>query len=116
MPAPAIANLEYTREDNHPISFQLIDEDGVAVDISTGFTFTMSVADADDADDPGTAVLFALAGAVTDGPNGVVQFTPSSVQSDLVADVYFYDVQQDTPTRRTIAKGQIEILTQVTLA
>jgi len=114
MAAPTKIDLQYTREDNQPIGFVLNDADGAAVNITTGFAFTMTVNTSDDADAGGTE-LFQLAGSIVSGPLGQFKFTPTSVNTDLDADVYFYDVQQDTPTRRTIAKGQFEILPQVTL-
>lgn len=115
MAAPTEIDLQYTREDTHPIPFQMRNDSGDAVDISVGFTFTMTVNSLSDGDDASAVIQFTLTGVVTDGVNGVFQFTPGIGDADLDADVYFYDVQQDAPTRRTIASGKFEILTQVTL-
>lgn len=115
MAAPTEVDIEYTREDAHPIGFQLLDENDVAEDISTGYDFTMTLNTSPDGNEAGATILWALTASIIDGPNGVFQFLPSSVQSDIVADVYFFDVQQNTPTKRTVAKGQFTMLPQITL-
>lgn len=114
MAEPTVIDIEYTREDNEPFAFQLNDADGNALNVS-GSTFTMTVNTESDADSATSSELFTLTGTfLTDGTDGRILFTPTSVNTDLDADVYFYDVQQDTPTRRTIIRGELTILTQVT--
>jgi hypothetical protein len=113
MAAPVEINIEYTRGDSEPFVFALKDSDGVALDVS-GSTFEFEVGNEDDGDSATYTSLFTLSATfVTDGTDGLIKFTPTSVNTDVEADTYFYDVQQETPTVRTIIKGTFKILVQV---
>jgi len=87
---------------------------GTPIDI-TGFSFILTV---DPESDPLTSAnnLFALTGNITDATGGVVEFAPSTVQSDQTPDVYFYDIQQTDggAAIRTIAVGPYEITQDIT--
>lgn len=89
---------------------------GTPIDI-TGFSFLLTV---DPEPDPTDALnnLFQLTGNITDATNGVVDFSPSAVQSDQAPDTYFYDIQQTDGAAkiRTIAVGQYEITQDITKA
>ena len=90
---------------------------GSALDI-TGFTFTLTV-NTEKNPDPAVPVgteLFSLTGAITDGPNGKVQFAPTSVQTDQVPRMYFYDIQMvDGSSRKTtVIKGVARIVQDIT--
>ena len=106
---PSSVDLCFTRADTVPFTFTLVDEDGSPIDI-TGSTFILTV---DPEPDPvdASANLFTVPGVITDGPGGVVQFTPSSVDLDQTPDTYFYDVEwTDAGSNiRTIVNGEFEI-------
>jgi hypothetical protein len=83
--------LTRKRGDSFADSFTVIDAaTGQPLNI-TGFTFLMTV---DPDKSPTTAAnnIFQIPGVVVDGPNGVVEFAPSTVQTDRVGNFY-YDIQ-----------------------
>jgi hypothetical protein len=113
MAKPVTINIEYTRGDTEPFGFTIKDAAGAVVDVS-GSTFTLTVNTESDGDSASSVELFTLTATfVTDGTDGKIRFTPTTIESNQVAAVYFYDVQQDTPTIRTIVSGTFTILTQV---
>ncbi len=87
---------------------------GTPIDI-TGFSFLLTV-DIDPDPTDASNNLFQLTGSITDATGGVVDFSPSAVESDQTPDVYFYDIQQTDGGGkiRTIATGQYEITQDVT--
>jgi hypothetical protein len=93
------------RGDTYPERVSIKDSAGVAVPI-TGGSFTLSVTSIQDPPDA-TTLLFAITGAITDGPGGIVQFTPSVGLAGLTPNTYYYDVQwTDTGGLiRTILQG-----------
>jgi hypothetical protein len=78
---------------------------GDPVDV-TGYGFLMCV---DPSQDPlgSTNNIAQITGIITDGANGVVEFTPSDVEADNVGS-FFYDIQwTDTNSKkRTIDHGK----------
>lgn len=59
--------------------------------------------------------IYQLVGVITDAAGGVVEFSPSAVQSDLVGK-NFYDVQMTDAAGkiRTIAKGSYKYVQDIT--
>lgn len=99
-----------SRGDTQPWTFTIKDDQVPPVVVNiTGFSYRLTV---DPSDEPVDSAnnLFTLTGTITDGPNGVVQFAMTSIQSDQTPDVYFYDLEQtDGATDiRTISKGEFE--------
>jgi len=81
----------YARGDTRPITFQRT-QNGAVLDI-TGFTFQFTVnTDLNPSD--ATNEQFTLTGVITDAANGLYEFRPSSVNTDLTPKRYYYDVQQ----------------------
>lgn len=106
---PLDLDICVTRGDTTPWTFTIKTGDpAVAVDI-TGFTFVLTV---DPAEEPADALgnLFSLTGTITDGPNGVVEFSMTALQADQLPDIYFFDLQMTdgASALRTIAKGKYE--------
>ena len=100
-------NITRRRGDTYPDRITVTDLDtGLAVNI-LGYLFTLTV---DPSDAPTSAVnnLYSLQGAILDAAAGTVKFTPSSVQSDQIPGVYFFDIQQTDTSglKRTIASGK----------
>lgn len=81
----------YARGDTRPITFQR-KENGVVFDVS-GFTFQFTVNTERDPVNTDNE-QFSVAGVITDAPNGLYEFRPSAVETDLIPDRYYYDVQQ----------------------
>lgn len=79
------------RGDTAADTFFIKNSAGVIVNI-TGYTFKMTL-------NPNKAPLDALAqmyqvvGVIADGPGGKVTFTPTALQTDVLAGKYYYDVQ-----------------------
>lgn len=107
-------NITRVRGDTFPFSFRIKDSAGAAVDI-TGFSFKLSV-DTNEEPTDETSQLFKLTGTVTDGPNGIVQFTLSAVQADQTPSTYYFDLEQtDLAAKiRTVAKGEWNVIQDVT--
>ena len=111
---PVEVDICVTKEDSTPFSFTIKDEDAVAIDV-TGFSFLLTVDPSNEPTDD-TTKLFQLTAALTDPANGIITFSPSSVQLDQSPDVYFYDIEQTNGSGdvRTIVKGKFTIEAQVT--
>jgi hypothetical protein len=111
---PEALDLCFSRGDTVPYTLTITSDGTTAINI-TGYTFALTV---DPSPAPADALnnLFALVGSVTDGPNGIVEFELSAVQSDQSPGVYFYDVQMTDGAGkiRTVASGQYEFLQDVT--
>ena len=77
------------RGDTKRIIFQIKDDTGTVVDITSWTGFLLTVDPAPNPTD-NTTKVFEITGVIVDGPNGRVAFSP-----DGLADigVYFYDVQ-----------------------
>ena len=110
--APTTINLCYTRGDSRGIVFTVRDENGAALDVSSN-TFQLVVNSEEDSDDTGNVVQFTLSHTfVTDGTDGQIRFAPTTTESNIVAETYFYDMRQLTPTVHTLATGTFQILTR----
>ena len=111
---PQQLDLCRSRGDTFPMQFTVKREDGTVVDV-TGIDFLMTV---DPDPDPIVSGnnLFQLVGVVTNGPAGIVRFTPSNAQMDQDPDTYFYDIQMtDTGgTIRTVSAGKFKIVQDIT--
>lgn len=110
---PVEIDLCISRGDTTPWTFT-IKLSGAVVNI-TGFSYLLTV---DPSDEPADAVnnLFQLTGTVTDGPNGIVEFSMSVSQADQTPDQYFYDLQQTDGSSniRSVAKGGFEFKQDIT--
>lgn len=112
---PIEINLCFTRADSLPFTFTLTDSvSGAAIDI-TGGSFLLTV-NTDPEPTDASDQVFQLTGVITDGPNGVVEFTPSAANLDQTPGVLFYDVQWTDASSnvRTVIKGEIEIRQDIT--
>lgn len=98
----------YARGDDEPITFK-IEEDSVAKDI-TGFTFEFAL---NTELNPGDATneVFRLVGVITDAAGGLVQFEPTTVQTDLAITSYYYDLQRvdGAGKIRTLLKSDFDV-------
>lgn len=105
-------DLLVTRADS-PVIPVTVNSGGQPLDI-TGFNFTLTVNASDDpADD--TGALFQIAGTVVDGPNGRVDFQPSTSDLNQTPDRYNYDIQMvGGGSTRTILKGIFQIDPDIT--
>ena len=114
MASPQATNIKRTRGDTAPDAFALIDENGVAIDI-TSWTFKLTV---DPSSDPTDALnnLFELTEVITDATGGLFQFEPTTGEADQTPSVYFYDIEatDDTSKLITLAKGEYEFLQDIT--
>ena len=111
--APTNIALCRRRGDTAADVFEIQDGTGAAIDISL-FSFLLTVDERDEPDDSSTQV-FQIVGSITDGPNGIVEFAPSSGQADNVGD-FFYDIQQTDGggAVRTIVVGDYEMIQDIT--
>ncbi len=109
------------RGDTAPDKLFILDPEapGTPLDI-TGFSFQMTVNTEQDPDPVGPPIvgveLVTIAGTITDGPNGEVEFPWSPGDADQTPEDYFYDVQQTDTAGRilTIAKERYIIQQDLT--
>jgi hypothetical protein len=92
------------RGDTWPDTITVIDKLGNPIDIST-FTFVMTLDNKSEPVDE-TTRLYQLDGEVVNGPNGIVEFSPTEEQADR-AGIYYYDVKMidGTGRKKTIKKA-----------
>jgi hypothetical protein len=62
------------------------------------------------------AIPFSLTGTITDAPNGKVTFAPTTVDTDIDAVKYFYDIEMTDGggAVSTIIKGVARIIQDIT--
>ncbi|MGB5811736.1 MAG: hypothetical protein WBG86_14460 [Polyangiales bacterium] len=101
------------RGDSTPFSFTLQTTAAVAIPI-TGWSFLLTVNRQEDPTDTADQ-LFQLTGLVTDGPNGVFQFSPLTTTFTVVGE-FFADIQATDASAnvRTLGKGKFTIEQDIT--
>jgi hypothetical protein len=102
-------DLKRFRGDTDPLTIN-IGKNGKPVDL-TGSTFKFSVSATPD---PTAAIYLLQLTGVTIPLDGVVHFTPTALEADLVGN-YFYDIQMTTGIiDKTIANGKIKFVQDIT--
>lgn len=108
--------IQRYRGDTVPDVYNILDDDdGNALDISTGYQFKMTLnSEKNPADD--TNKLYSVTGTITNGPAGEVSFSPSTLQADQTPGTYYYDVQMIYPSGaiKTLEKGRYVYLQDIT--
>lgn len=109
-----MTDLTRKRGDSYADEIVVTGPTGAAVDI-TGYTFMMTV---DPSPSPADNVTktFEVAGTILDAANGVVEFAPTTVQTDVTPARYYYDIQMtdDVGRIRTIVSGAYTIVQDIT--
>lgn len=80
------------RGDSDAKGFIIEDSDAVAVNIS-GFSFKLTV-NSDKAPPDQVNEQFSITGVITDASNGKVSFAPTTANTDITPQTYFYDIEQ----------------------
>lgn len=107
-------NIERYRGDSYADEFRITHkEDDSAVDL-TGYSFLLTV-DTRKTPTDNTTQVYQLTGVVDSPTSGVVKFSPSSAQADLVG-YYYYDVQMTDPwgSSRTLVSGKYVYIQDIT--
>jgi hypothetical protein len=107
-------NLERKRGDTRRIIFRVKDSDGLPVDISSGYSFILTV-DPERSPIDASNNLFQITGIIIDGPNGRVGFPLTDQQADNLG-TYYYDGQMIDPNseKGTIVDGKIKFSQDIT--
>jgi hypothetical protein len=102
------------RGDSRAKGFQILDDDDVAVNIA-GFTYKLTVNSDKDPTNQNNE-QFSIVGVITDAANGKVSFAPTTVQTDITPDVYFYDIEEvdGGGSVSTLIKGKALIIQDIT--
>ena len=102
-------NIPYARGDNIPIQFTIVNDSDVAQNI-TGFSYEFAVNTNKNPIDASNE-QFRLTGVLTDAANGLVEFRPSTTNTDLSPATYYYDLQQidDGGFKHTLHKSTFTI-------
>lgn len=102
------------RGDSDAKGFIIQDSAGVARDI-TGFTFKLTVNSEKDPTDQ-VNEQFSITGTITDATNGKVAFSPTTTDTDITAQTYFYDIEQidSGGGKATLIKGKVLIVQDIT--
>ena len=95
------------RGDTAPDRFLIVGEDGAVEDVTTGFTFRLTVSREENPTSTAGQV-YSLIGSVFNGPAGLVDFAPTQLQADQAPGEYYYDVQVTFPSGaiKTVEKGK----------
>lgn len=111
---PHDLNLCRTKQDTFPWEFTVTNSAGTALDI-TGASFLLTVNTEPDPEDT-TNQVFQLTGTIINATGGVVRFVATGTQMDIGPDTFFYDIQMTDSggAVRTIAKGEFQVLAQIT--
>jgi hypothetical protein len=111
-----LGEITWYRGDSYPIELTIKDASTSAVIDITGYSFLLTVDSlAEPPDD--TTKVFEVAGVLDADPTtGKVSFTPTSVNTDLAATTYYYDIQMTdiSSNIRTIAKNKWKISQDIT--
>ena len=102
------------RGDSSAKGFTVQDSNEVAIDI-TGFTFKLTINSEKDPTDT-TNQQFTITGAITDATAGKVAFSPTTTDTDITPDTYFYDIEQtdDGGAVSTLIIGKCLIVQDIT--
>jgi len=112
--AQLVAAITRYRGDTGMDQFILTDDDGAAIDISSGYTFKFTLSRTENPTD-NTDRLYELTGAVVDGPTGIFGFTPTAEQADQDPAFYYYDVQVTGPSNiKTVEKDVYQYIQDIT--
>ena len=107
-------NLTRKRGDSFADEIAILASDGSVVDV-TGYSFLLTV---DPSPEPTTNAnnVFQVTGTVLDAANGLIEFAPTAVQTDVTPARYYYDIQMtdDVGRIRTIASGTYTITQDIT--
>ena len=108
-------DIERKRGDTKRMVFKFTNETtGNPVDITTGYSFLLTV---DPAKDPADDVnnLFQLTGTIIDGTNGRVAFIPTDINADQLG-TYYYDIQMVDPNteKSTPVDGKMKFTQDIT--
>lgn len=110
-----IINLFRRRGDTRPDKFRVKSrETGLPIDV-TGYSFLLTVdPEKNPANDDNN--LFQITGVITDADAGEVKFTPTELQADQAAGIYYYDAElvDDAGDRWTFAAGTYQFTQDIT--
>lgn len=104
-----------SRGDTYPDLTRVRDgETGDVVDISSGYSFILTVDPSVDPTSDSTK-LFSIVGVISDGPGGIVGFSPSVSNADNLGD-FFYDIQMidSAGDKTTLDKGAYSFVQDIT--
>ena len=110
---PTCIHIRMPQGDSHIIPVEVEDTETPPAAINiTGGVFTMSV---NPEPDGGVADLFTVSGIITDGPNGLVSFQPTTTDNEQPLGTYYYDIQMVlTGETKTIMYGEYTITKEIT--
>jgi hypothetical protein len=110
MSTQILGPITYFRGDDWPMTITVVDQTTkVPVDI-TGFSFVLTVNSEQNPTDT-THQTFTVTGVIVSGAEGRVSFTPTTVQTNITAQVYYYDIQMvdGGGHRKTVVKDTFTI-------
>lgn len=109
--AKLIGEIEYFRGDSYPKNLTIKSKETKQIIDLTGYSFIFTVDSLKDPKDA-TTKKFSVAGVIDPDPvTGKVSFTPTKVNTNMIAAGYFYDIQMTDNQGhvRTIAKEKFKI-------
>ncbi len=90
--ADATKTICWGRGDSNAKGFVRQDSAGVAIDV-TGFSFKLTVNSEKDPTNT-TNQQFTIIGVLVDAVAGQISFAPTTTDTDIAPDTYFYDIEQ----------------------
>lgn len=103
--------VTYYRGDSYSKEFTILDEETKdPIDI-TGYDVILVVDSEKTPASPSTTEQFNIGGTIIDALNGIVSFTPSSVNNDIPEATYYYRVKMTLATTiRTVIRDKYVII------
>ena len=107
-------HVAWARGDSTTRTFKIIDDAGAAVNVSGYTQIKMTVNSLFDPADNSTQ-QFEIIGDLTNGASGLVTFTPTTTQTNILADTYFYDIQAEDGSNviSTLIKSKVHIIQDI---
>ena len=107
-------HVAWARGDSTTRTFKIIDDAGAAVNVSGYTQIKMTVNSLFDPPDNSTQ-QFEIIGDLASGASGLVTFTPTTTQTNILADTYFYDIQAEDGSNviSTLIKSKVHIIQDI---
>ena len=108
-------HVAWARGDSTTRTFKIIDDAGAAVNVSGYTQIKMTVNSLFDPADNSTQQFEIIGDIASGGANGLVTFTPTTTQTNILADTYFYDIQAEDGSNviSTLIKSKVHIIQDI---
>ena len=113
-----IGDITWYRGDSFPIELTLTNKETEDPIPLNGYSFLFTVNAVENPEDDSEQIFQVIGVLDADPTTGKVSFTPTTTDTDLSVDIYYYDIQMTDGSGniRTIAKHKFKITMDITKA